>query len=225
VSETAPEYESGYFETRFAFNPERDVVWQEVARYLQAREISETSAILELGAGYCHFINNIRGRERHALDVSRDLPRHVVAGVTAHVGSCSSLSMFPDRSLDVVFASNLFEHLTRDELSNALREIWRVLADHGRLIIVQPNFKYCAPDYFDDYTHVQVFTHVSLSDLLRARGFQVARVVPRFLPFSMSSRLPKLRWLIRMYLRSPFRPFGAQMLIVAHPARNGKPPA
>lgn len=225
MSETSPEYQSGYFETRFAFNPERDVVWQEVARYLQSREIPESSAILEIGAGYCHFINNIRGRARHALDVSRDLPRHAGQGVTAHVGSCTSLSMFGDRSIDVVFASNLFEHLTRDELSNALKEIWRVLADRGRLIIVQPNFKYCAPDYFDDYTHVQVFTHRSLADLLRSRGFQVDRIVPRFLPFSMSSRLPKLRWLVRAYLRSPFKPFGAQMLIVARPALGGVPRA
>ena len=224
MSETAPEYHSGYFETRFAFNPERDVVWQEVARYLQSREIPETAAILEIGAGYCHFINNIRGRERHALDVSRDLPRHVAAGVAAHIGSCTSLSMFQDRSLDVVFASNLFEHLTREELSTALRDISRVLADGGRLIIIQPNFKYCPQDYFDDYTHVQVFTHVSLADLLRSRGFQVLRNTPRFLPFSMKSRLPKLRWLVRAYLRSPFKPFGAQMLIVAQPTRGGRLP-
>ena len=222
MSETSPEYHSGYFETRFAFNPERDVVWQEVARYLQSREIPEAAAILEIGAGYGHFINNIRGRERHALDVSRDLPRHVASGVVAHVGSCTSLSMFRSQSLDVVFASNLFEHLTREELSNTLKEISRVLSNRGRLIVVQPNFKYCAPEYFDDYTHVQVFTHVSLADLLRARGFRIVRVTPRFLPFSMKSKLPKLRWLIRWYLRSPFKPFGAQMLIVAEPAAGGK---
>jgi hypothetical protein len=31
----------------------------------------------------------------------------------------------------------------------------------------------------------------------------------------MKSRLPKSRWLVRMYLHSPFKPFGAQMLLVA----------
>ena len=97
MTETSPEYHSGYFETRFAFNPERDIVWQEIARYLQLREIPDAAAILEIGAGYCHFINNIRGRERHALDVSRDLSRYVAPGVVPHVGSCTSLSMFQDR--------------------------------------------------------------------------------------------------------------------------------
>lgn len=212
------EYHSRYFATRFGYDATRDVVWREVCRYLQPREIPDGGVVLEIGAGYCHFINQIHGRARHALDLSPDLPQRVAAGVVPHVGSCTALPMFEDESVDVVFASNLFEHLTRDELAAALTEIRRVLRPGGRLAIVQPNFKYCAPEYFDDYTHLQVFTHLSLSDRLMADGFQIQRLEPRFLPFSMKSRLPKSSVLVRLYLHSPFKPFGAQMLIIARKA-------
>lgn len=208
-------YGPQYFQTRFSFDRGRDRVWQEVCRYLQPRYIPGDSAILEIGAGYCHFINHIQGRKRHALDVSPDLGQRAGAGVVAHVGSCSSLTMFGDSSLDVVFASNLFEHLTRDDLAATLREILRVLRAGGQLLVIQPNFAHCVREYFDDYTHLQVFTHVSLADRLTAAGFRIDRVLPRFLPFSMKSRLPKSRWLVRLYLHLPFRPLGAQMLIVA----------
>ena len=216
--EAQSEYHGRYFATRFGYDAARDVVWQEICRYLQGREIPGSATILELGAGYCHFINNIKGKARHALDLSPDLPNHTATGVVPHVASATELPMFADESIDVAFASNLFEHLTREELRRTLREVRRVLPTGGRLIVVQPNFRYCAADYFDDYTHLQVFTHVSLADLLTAEGFHVRRVVPRFLPFSMRSRLPRPRVLVRVYLRSPFKPFGAQMLVIAEKA-------
>ena len=218
MSDVDSEYQGRYFATRFRYDAARDVVWQEVSRYLQDREIPDSATILELGAGYCHFINNVRGKSRHALDLSPDLPNRVAPGVVAHVGSATSLHMFEDGSLDVVLASNLFEHLSREDLGRTLGEIRRVLAKGGRLLVIQPNFRYCARDYFDDYTHLQVFTHVSLADRLAAGGFSVRRVVPRFLPFSMASRLPPSRLLVRLYLRLPVKPFGAQMLVVAENA-------
>ena len=56
-----------YYKTRFSFNKNRDKVWKEIARYLQ-RYIKKESVILDLGAGYCTFINNINAKEKHALD-------------------------------------------------------------------------------------------------------------------------------------------------------------
>jgi SAM-dependent methyltransferase len=212
---TDSDYGSPYFQSRFSYDRDRDFVWQEVCRYLQPRFVPADAAILEIGAGYCHFINHIRGRERHALDLSADLARHASPGVVPHIQSCASLTGFEDSSLDVVFASNLFEHLTREQLAATFAEIRRVLRTGGRLVIIQPNFRYCAREYFDDYTHLQVFTHVSLADRLTAGGFRVEHLSPRFLPFSMKSRLPKSRRLVWLYLRSPLKPFGAQMLVVA----------
>ena len=208
-----------YFKTRFTYDAKRDAVWREVGAYLQARYIPPSSRILDLGAGYCHFINNVEGRERHALDASETVAEYAAPGVVAHAQSCTHLDGFADDSLDVVFSSNLFEHLTREDLNATLAELRRVLRPGGRLLVVQPNFKYCAADYFDDYTHVQIFTHVGLADLLAASGFRPLDVRPRFLPFSMKSRLPKASLLVRLYLRAPFKPFAGQMLLVAENAK------
>jgi hypothetical protein len=83
------------------------------------------------------------------------------------------------------------------------------------LTIVQPNFKYCAREYFEDYTHVSIYTDKGLSDLLTANGFKIVRCVPRFMPFTIKGSLPVHPLLIRLYLMSPFKPLAKQMLISA----------
>jgi SAM-dependent methyltransferase len=204
-----------YYRSRFTFDSRRDAVWKEIAGFLQKRYIPIHSSILEIGAGYCHFINHVAGREKHALDISDEVLRYAGRGVIPHVQSCTDMQDIEDAHFDVIFASNVFEHLARDETARALAESRRVLNKNGKLIVLQPNFKYCCREYFDDYTHVQVFTDVGLADLLVASGFTILDIKPRFLPFSMKAHLPTNPWLVRLYLQSPFKPFAGQMLIVA----------
>lgn len=206
-----------YFDSRFTPDPARDAVWGAICRYL-ARYVPPTGRVLDLGAGYCSFVNNVAAADRHALDVAPSFVAHAGPGVTAHVGSCDDLALFEPGSFDVVFASNLLEHLEWPAIERTLPEVRRVLKASGRLLLVQPNFRYCSRHYFDDYTHRTVFTHVSLPDLLTSRGFAVERVDPRFLPFSFKSRAPKWGFLVGLYLRSPVRPLARQMLVVARPA-------
>jgi len=56
-----------------------------------------------------------------------------------------------------------------------------------------------------------------LADLLAAHGWEVTEVQPRFLPLTVKSRLPVWPLLIAAYLRSPIKPMGKQMLVVARP--------
>jgi len=203
-----------YFSSRLRHDPSRDELWPVLCRYLQ-KDIPADSRVLELGGGYCNFINNIKASEKHVVDIYEGVKELAAENVTAHVQSCTTLANFPDSHFDVVFASNLFEHLTREQLDATLSEVWRVLGRDGRLIVIQPNFKYAIREYFDDYTHVQIFTHVSLQDLLQARGFSIDLVMPRFLPFSLKAKAPKWPWLLRAYLSSPWRPFAGQMYVIA----------
>ena len=92
--------------------------------------------------------------------------------------------------VDFAFASNLFEHLSQGELVRLLDGLRRILSPRGTLNIIQPNFRYAYREYFDDYTHVAVYTDVGLCDLLRANGFDIIDMKPRFLPLSIKSRLP-----------------------------------
>jgi SAM-dependent methyltransferase len=208
-----------YFRTRFLPTPARDRVWRAICRYLE-RFIPPDAAVLDLGAGYCSFINHVRAADKHALDVYPGFVHYAGPDVATHVGPCWALESFVSERFDAVFASNLLEHLTRRQVRATLREVRRVLKPAGRLLIVQPNFRYCARQYFDDYTHRLVFTHVSLADLVAAEGFRVERVEPRFLPLTFKSRWPAHPWLVALYLRSRYRPFGKQMLVIA-----SRPPA
>lgn len=213
------EFHEEYFRTRFQYDPRREPVWRSVTRYIQKKYIPPNSRILDLGAGYCDFINNAEGVERHAVDIWSRVGDFAKGDVQAHVGSCTELGFLADRSVDVVFASNLFEHLTHEELLAALAEVRRVLSHGGRLIVLQPNFKYCYRTYFDDYTHLQIFTHAGMYDLLEMAGLRIMDVAPRFLPVNMKQtlklKLPFLGAIVSLYLRLPFRPFAGQMLLVA----------
>jgi SAM-dependent methyltransferase len=188
-------------------------VWKAVCEHLQ-RHVSETARVLDLGAGYCDFVNQIRAGRKWALDRDPQFRRHCAAGVEFLAADVTTIPL-PDRSLDVVFASNVLEHLDSAALERLLAELARVITPGGRLLLLQPNWCYCYRRYWDDYTHVKAWSHESLPDLLTAHGWAVERVDPRFLPFSFRSRLPASYLLTRLYLALPWRPFAAQMLVVA----------
>ena len=214
-----------YFWTRFPRYPRRQQVWKQVAAYIQKRYIPKDSKILELGSGYCEFINNIQGSQKCAVDVFTRLPEFADPDVITRIQNCTDLSCFTDSSFDVVFASNLFEHLTRDELLDTLSETRRVLRYGGWLILLQPNFKYCFRTYFDGYTHLQIFTDASIYDLLEMAGLRIRDLYPKFLPVNMKStlrlKLPYLGLLVWLYLRLPYKPLAGQMLVVAENRSSG----
>ena len=115
----------------FSADPRRDRVWRQVASYLE-RRWAEDAAVLDIGAGYCSFINNVRGGRRLAVDLHSDLERFAASGVETMRLSATDMGPLEDSSFDVVFASNLLEHLTRDEIGAALAEFQRVLRPGGR---------------------------------------------------------------------------------------------
>jgi SAM-dependent methyltransferase len=206
---------SGYHQTRFAEDQRRDVLWKTLCDAYFQRHVRESDAVLDLGCGYGSFINNIRCASKVAMDQWSGAPQHLKPDVKAHVGDITDLSPIPDRSVDFVFSSNVFEHLTRPDFARCLAEVKRVLRSGGTLNIVQPNYRFCYDEYFDDYTHVSIFSDRSLCDALEAEGFRVLECIPRFLPLTIKSRLPVSPLLIRTYLALPFKPMGKQMLVRA----------
>lgn len=206
---------AGYSHSRFQADPARAGVWREIASYLEERYLRRGGSVLDLGSGYCDFVNGLsRAGQRFALDRYLDPHTYAAPGVTPLLADAKDLSQVP-QPLDLVFSSNLLEHLDPEHAAEVADAVLAALAPGGRWVLLQPNFRYCATTYFDDYTHRTIYTHVSLADFLRAHGFEIERVEPRFLPFSMNTRAPKWPLLVRAYLRSPVKPQAKQMLIVA----------
>jgi predicted SAM-dependent methyltransferase len=204
----------GYFATRLRHDPNRTAVWRHICHYLE-RWIDSTADVVELGAGWCDFANNVTAGSVVAVDIDKTAERAARPPVMTIIADCRSLPQIADAAADVVFASNLLEHFDRSDGLRVLREALRILRPGGRLILVQPNFRLNQAEYFDDYTHITIYTDRSLADLLTSQQWHVDVVQPRFLPLSMRSRASRLTFLVPWYLRLPYRPLAGQMLIVA----------
>jgi SAM-dependent methyltransferase len=210
----------GYHTSRLTQDPRRNVLWAALWRYYFSRRIEPGDCVLDLGSGYGDFINNVVAARRLAVDLWDDLPAHVADGVEAHVGPAHDLDWIADGAVDFAFASNLFEHLSQEAFAATLAALRPKLSAKGSLTILQPNYRYAFREYFDDYTHIAVYSHVSLADFLTAQGWTVKEVQPRFMPLTIKSRLPVSPLLIAAYLASPIRPMGKQMLISARPTER-----
>lgn len=206
-----------YHDSRLVKDMRRDTVWKALWRYVFRHRIGPDDCVLDLGCGYGEFINNVTARRRIGLDAWAGIRHHLGPGVEGIVGSVTDLDGVEDGSVDFAFASNLFEHISQADLAKVLTALRVKLSARGTLTILQPNYRYAYREYFDDYTHVSIYSHISLADFLTANGYEVLEVRPRFLPLTVKSRLPVSPSLIGLYLASPFKPMGKQMLLVARP--------
>jgi SAM-dependent methyltransferase len=177
-------------------------IWQILCRDFFQRYVDPQWTMLDLGAGYCEFINNINCARKIAVDLNPEVARFAQPGVEVLLARSDDLRMLDDGSIDGVFASNFFEHLPNTDIFLAtLRESARVLRPGGRLLILQPNIQYVGHEYWDFVDHHLPLTHRTLIEALNLVGLRPVEVVPRFLPYSTKSRLPQAPWLIRLYLR------------------------
>lgn len=206
-----------YYKSRYVWNDDRKIVWKEIVRFL-SKYVPKDGVVLDIGAGYCDFINNVEAKEKVALDYSPDLAKYAGSGVKQINSSVTDMSQVSSGTVDVVFASNLFEHLTDEDLEKTMSEVKRVLKNGGRLILMQPNYKLSYKTYFDDHTHKKVFSDTSLETFLLSHDMEIELKKARFLPFSLKSRpsiIPVFPLLIRAYINSPIKPLAGQMLFVA----------
>lgn len=208
--------ETSYHAVHLKETGSRAVLWRVLTDYL-TRYTPNNAAALELGAGYCYWINEVRARRKVAVDIWDELGKHTAPGVQPVIADLvAGLGPLNGERFDVALASNLLEHFEPDVTARIVADVYAHLNPGGRFIVIQPNFRYAYRSYFDDYTHRSIFTDVSLPNLMRAKGFEVEQVQPRFMPYSLrDGRLPVVPLLIRMYLASPIKPFAGQMLVVA----------
>lgn len=194
-------------------------MWKTLCSCFFQRRIPPESTVLDVGAGYCDFINNISAARRIAVDLNPDTARYASPGVEVHEISLVEMSeVLEHGTVDVAFASNVFEHLrSPDALLQTLRTIHTVLRPGGILVVLQPNVRLVGPRFWDFLDHTLPLTEKGMSEALELAGFNVIEVRARFLPYTTKSMLPQSTLLLRAYLA--LRPaqwmFGKQMLLVA----------
>jgi phospholipid N-methyltransferase len=203
-----------YHQVRFPFDPRRAPVWRAIARYLQAW-VDPDQPLLELGAGYGEFTRAIRASEKWALEQNAELVDHWEPCVQSVIQSVLDPWPIADGSLGTVFASNFFEHFTLEQGAEILTQAMQKLQPGGHIVCVQPNFRLEPRRYFDDYTHRTAYTDQGFRDFLSALGLRVIHAEPRFMPFTMKSRMPSAEWLVDLYLALPIRPLAGQFMVVA----------
>lgn len=219
---TLPEHQQAVYKRRFAgLEQRRADVWRTLVRYYFPRWINPADTVLDVGAGYCEFINSIAAAHKFALDSNPATAERAAADVTVLAQEATRPWPLPPASVDIVFSSNFFEHLPRkQDLGSCLAEAHRVLRPQGLLIALGPNIRFCPDVYWDFVDHQLPLSDRSMLEALEIAGFRKELVIPRFLPFTMSQRIPHRAFWVRLYLKFPLlqRLWGKQFLVVVRKA-------
>jgi cyclopropane fatty-acyl-phospholipid synthase-like methyltransferase len=135
--------------------------------------------ILELGCGHgalIHFARqmgyaNIEGVDGSSAQVAA--ARRLGIGGIREGQLMEALAAAADASYDAVILFDVLEHLTRDEVIDAIDAIARVLKKGGRLILHVPNgaSPFGTLMIYSDFTHEVAFTPESLTQLFLASGW------------------------------------------------------
>lgn len=196
----------------------RNEIWQVLCASFFQKYVDEDDRVLDIGAGSCEFINNIRCRSKCAVDLNKETAQFAKEDVKVFQCRSTDLSPLTDSSFDVIFMSNFLEHMeTKADILKTLSECFRILSPGGKVLVLGPNIRYAYREYWDFFDHYIPLSDKSLVEALHLTGFAVESVFPRFLPYTTKSKLPSYAFLIRSYLKMPliWKVLGKQLFIAA----------
>ncbi len=197
----------------------RIYVWKTLINVYFQKYIKKTDTVIDVGAGYCEFINNISCKKKIAVDTSPMIKRYADKNVITLVASVNKIPNKYLNSIDVVFMSNFLEHLySKRHVIHVLNTVKKLIKNNGKLIIVQPNINLMKEKYWDVIDHNIALNENSIKEALDIAGFSTKIFMKRFLPATMKSRIPINRHLIKLYLILPefLRPFAGQSMFIAY---------
>ena len=125
-------------------------LWKVLVKGFFARWIPSDGAVLDYGCGAGEFINAVQARRRIGVDAREPARETLDAEIEFRVPAGVHIPQIEDGSVDVVFCSNLLEHLPdRETVTALLLELRRVLRPDGRLLVLGPNLRYTGGAYWD----------------------------------------------------------------------------
>lgn len=216
--------ERDLYRTRFTDNAQKrkNDIWKVLCKEFFQKYVKNSDRVLDIGAGYCEFINNIVCAKKVAIDINPDIFKYAASDVEIHHDSCFNMQSQDDSSCDVIFLSNFLEHLkSKENVLSTLKECFRILKKDGRIIILQPNIRLIGGAYWDFFDHYTPLTEKSLQEALEIVNFKILKNISYFLPYTTKSVLPQHPFLVSLYLKFPpiWRILGKQCLLVATPQK------
>ena len=145
-----------------------------------------TSRLLDVGCGnggFIYWLQQMGFINAVGIDIS---PEQVEGakklGIINNI-KCVDLTHFLEGRegyYDVIFARDVIEHFTKDEIMDVLSLIFNSLKLGGTVVIQVPNAQnlISAGLRYSDFTHEVAFTKDSLSQILRAAGFNEVAFYP-----------------------------------------------
>jgi SAM-dependent methyltransferase len=203
------EYLKTLYANRFDHKQRRakNALWKVLIDSFLQKYINKNGRVLDIAGGYCEFINQVTAKEKILIDLnpdSQDFANSDVKVLHLNVVDNIDESLIPLSYFDNIFVSNFFEHLNnKEELIQVLSFCFNRLKPEGKLLVIQPNFKYSYKEYYDFIDHHLPITDSSLEECLKAIGFSIEEIIPKFLPFSTKGR-PSSTTLLKIYLKMPF---------------------
>lgn len=207
------------YRNRFGHDLEaRSEIWSVLVRDFFQAWVRRSDTVVDLGCGYGEFLNHVKAARRIGVDLNPDSVGMLNPDIEFHEVRADQLGFLDDGSVDVVFSSNMLEHLqSKTDVERTIAEVRRVLRPGGHFIALGPNIRFLAGAYWDFWDHSVPISDRSLTELLQINDFEVVDTHQQFLPYSTYSPLPKAPILVQMYLRSRWAwpVFGKQFVIRA----------
>lgn len=171
----------------------------------------KSARILELGCGHGALLHFARAAGYANMTGVDGSPAQIAAAERLGIGGIrqgdlmGALREAAEASLDAVVLFDVLEHLTRDEILDAVDAIHRALKPGGRLILHVPNgaSPFGTLMIYSDLTHEVAFTPESLAQLFLASGWRsIECFEDRPAIHGLKSRVRAVLWrMIRAILR------------------------
>jgi ubiquinone/menaquinone biosynthesis C-methylase UbiE len=206
---------SEIYKNRFNDIDGRRKLWQILVQDFFQNFVPKRTSVFELACGYGEFINNIKCQKKYAIDINPVVKKYLNKDIIFFNETATKISI-KDSQIDLIFASNFFEHITKAEIISVIKEAKRVLKPKGRFLILQPNIRFCSKDYWMFFDHITPIDDRALIEVFSGYGFKCRLDIERFLPYTTKSKLPQSDLFVRLYLRLPmlWRIFGQQSFLI-----------
>ncbi len=167
-----------------------------VGRRLHGRD----GSVVELGCGIGALLGKLASRRVIGVDHNAEGLACTRTRFASTPLVCASADRLPftEKSLDVITAQHLIEHLSPCEA--ACGEWFSALKPGGLLLVLTPNQRFCDLSVFEDDTHVQLFDRRSLEGVLARVGFMIVDVRSLGLPWFRRYHGIPSGWRIRRFV-------------------------